>query len=156
MQLINSILGDLQRLLKCFNCRAIVAFLKIPFAPSTTVFFINLVLNLKDLKLLLTILTLKCPLPKICHTYPTMMKLGTVIPYLKKFQKYMNHMTNLLGSADISIFLPEIIKFCYIKKYRYRFHLDKQFLTLLTFLESFNKHGHNFDNVSKNDYPRPL
>ena len=23
-------------------------------------------------------------LPKICHTYPTMMKLGTVIPYLKK------------------------------------------------------------------------
>ena len=23
------------------------------------------------------------PLPKICHTYPTMMKLGTVIPYPK-------------------------------------------------------------------------
>ena len=27
------------------------------------------------------------PIPKICHTYPTMMKLGTVIPYLKKIQK---------------------------------------------------------------------
>ena len=27
------------------------------------------------------------PLPKICHTYPTMMKLGIVIPYLKKTQK---------------------------------------------------------------------
>ena len=27
------------------------------------------------------------PLPKICHTYPTMMKLGTVIFYLKKIQK---------------------------------------------------------------------
>ena len=26
-------------------------------------------------------------LPKICHKYPTMMKLGTVIPYLKKIQK---------------------------------------------------------------------
>ena len=26
-------------------------------------------------------------LPKICHTYPTMMKLGTVTPYLKKIQK---------------------------------------------------------------------
>ena len=26
-------------------------------------------------------------LPKICHTYPTMLKLGTVIPYLKKIQK---------------------------------------------------------------------
>ena len=24
--------------------------------------------------------------PKICHTYSTMMKLGTVIPYLKKMQ----------------------------------------------------------------------
>ena len=29
----------------------------------------------------------KAPLPKICHIYPTMMKLGTVIPYLKKIQK---------------------------------------------------------------------
>ena len=27
------------------------------------------------------------PLPKICHTYPTMMKLGSVIPYLKKIRK---------------------------------------------------------------------
>ena len=25
--------------------------------------------------------------PKICHTHPTMMKLGTVTPYLKKIQK---------------------------------------------------------------------
>ena len=25
--------------------------------------------------------------PKICHTYPTMMKLGIVIPYLKKIKK---------------------------------------------------------------------
>ena len=27
------------------------------------------------------------PLPKISHTYPAMMKLGTVTPYLKKIQK---------------------------------------------------------------------
>ena len=27
------------------------------------------------------------PFPKICHTYPTMMKRGTVIPYLKKIQR---------------------------------------------------------------------
>ena len=27
------------------------------------------------------------PLPNICHTYPTMMKLGTGRPYLKKIQK---------------------------------------------------------------------
>ena len=25
----------------------------------------------------------KAPLPKICHIYPTMIKLGTVTPYLK-------------------------------------------------------------------------
>ena len=29
----------------------------------------------------------KAHLSKICHTYPTMMKLGTVTPYLKKIQK---------------------------------------------------------------------
>ena len=28
----------------------------------------------------------KAPLPKICLTYPTMMTLGTVIPYPKKIQ----------------------------------------------------------------------
>ena len=48
----------------------------------------------------------------------------------------MNHMIHPLGSADISIVFPEISKFCYIKKYRYRFHLDTLFLILLTFLES--------------------
>ena len=29
----------------------------------------------------------KASLPKICHTYPRMMKRGTVIPYPKKIQK---------------------------------------------------------------------
>ena len=29
----------------------------------------------------------KTSLPKICHTYPTMMKLGTTIPYLKEIKK---------------------------------------------------------------------
>ena len=48
----------------------------------------------------------------------------------------MNHMTDCVSSADISIFLPKISKFCYIKKYRYRFHLDTYFLTLLIFLAS--------------------
>ena len=27
------------------------------------------------------------PLSKNCHTYPTLMNLGTVLPYLKKIQK---------------------------------------------------------------------
>ena len=29
----------------------------------------------------------KTALPKTCYTYPTMVKLGTVTPYLKKIQK---------------------------------------------------------------------
>ena len=29
----------------------------------------------------------KGPFPKICHTYPQLMKLGTVILYLKKIKK---------------------------------------------------------------------
>ena len=29
----------------------------------------------------------KAPLSKICQTYPTLMKVGTFIPYLKKIKK---------------------------------------------------------------------
>ena len=35
----------------------------------------------------------KGALPKICHTYPTMIKNGAVIPYLKKIQ-------NIYGSPE--------------------------------------------------------
>ena len=41
-------------------------------------------------------------LSKICNTYPTLMKRGTVIPYLKKIQKI--HVIHLTSSADLSIF----------------------------------------------------
>ena len=46
----------------------------------------------------------KSPLPEICHTYPTMMKLSTVIPYLKKIQKIYESQAQPLSSADTSIF----------------------------------------------------
>ena len=49
---------------------------------------------------------------KICHTYPTKMKLGTVIPCLKKIQKYIINVTQPLSSADINIFSLETSKFC--------------------------------------------
>ena len=61
------------------------------------------------------------PLPKTSHSYPTMMKLGTVKPYLKKPKKDMNHVTHPLSYADINIFSLEISRFCYIRKYTYRF-----------------------------------
>ena len=42
--------------------------------------------------------------PKICQTCHTIMKLGKVIPYLKKIQKVYNHVTHHLSFTDISIF----------------------------------------------------
>ena len=38
----------------------------------------------------------KASLPKICHTYPAMMKLGTVIPDSKKIQKLYESRDTLL------------------------------------------------------------
>ena len=64
------------------------------------------------------------PLLKICHTYPTMRKLGSYTLPKEDPKKYINHVTHHLSSADISIFSPEIIKFCFIKKYRYRLYFD--------------------------------
>ena len=40
---------------------------------------------------------------KMSYNLPKVMKLGTIIPYLKKIQKYVNHLTHLFFSADISI-----------------------------------------------------
>ena len=54
----------------------------------------------------------RIPLPKICHTDPTMMKLGTVVPYLKKIQKTYKLQDAPLSSADISTFPPRIMNFC--------------------------------------------
>ena len=53
----------------------------------------------------------KASLPKICRTYLAIIKLGTVISYLKKIKKYLNHVTHPLCSAEISVFSPEISKF---------------------------------------------
>ena len=76
------------------------------------------------------------PLPKIRHTYHAMMKLGKIIPYLRRSKKCINHVTHLLSHADISLFSPEISKFCYIKKYTYRLDFDTYVIILLAFLES--------------------
>ena len=66
----------------------------------------------------------KVLLPKICHTYPVMMKLGTVIIYQKKIQKIYESCDTALEFCGISIFSPEISKLCYIIKYMYRLHFD--------------------------------
>ena len=48
--------------------------------------------------------------PKIYHTYPTMMKLGTVIPYLKKIQKLYESRDTPLEFANQEILLYQEIQ----------------------------------------------
>ena len=44
------------------------------------------------------------PLPKICYRYHTMMKLGTVIPYLKKIKKIYESCDPALEFCSLSAF----------------------------------------------------
>ena len=62
------------------------------------------------------------PLPKIGHTYPTLMKLGTIIPYLNKIQKIYESRDTPLEFCWDQHFSLEITRSCFIKKYRYRLH----------------------------------
>ena len=98
------------------------------------------------------------PLPKICHTYTTMIKYGTVIPYLKKIQKiYESHDTLFefcwhqhFFTEDHQILLYQEIQiyiaFWYIMSNDFNF-----FLSL--YKDWFDKPGYNFDDVSKNSRP---
>ena len=74
-------------------------------------------------------------LPKTCHIYSAMMKLCTVIPYLKKIQK-INHVIHPLSFADISIFSSEISNFCYKKNADIDCLFKHNFWFFLTLFES--------------------
>ena len=89
--------------------------------------------------------------PKICHTHPTMMKLGTVIPCLKKSLKiyesrdtplvFCCHQHFVIKNQQILLYQKLQIKIPF-------WHIISTFLKF--FCESkhyFNKHGYN--NVSK-------
>ena len=54
----------------------------------------------------------KAPLPQICHTYPTIMKLGTVI-HLKNFKKktYISHKHTLWVPLTAAFFHPKSATF---------------------------------------------
>ena len=64
------------------------------------------------------------PNSKICRTYPTMMELGTVIPYLRKIQKMYKSCDPFLEFCWHQNFFTGINKFCYIKKYTYWLDFD--------------------------------
>ena len=78
---------------------------------------------------------LKVPLSKICYTYPHTDEIWYSYNSPKNIQKYINHVTNSLSSADISIFSPKSSNFCYIKKYREKLYFNTSFLILFTFIE---------------------
>ena len=82
------------------------------------------------------------PLTQTCYTYPTMMKLGTGIPYLKKIKK-------ILSSTNISIFSPGISKFCYIRTYKqklgFKYIFSNSFDFCPVFKGCFNQHVYNFE-----------
>ena len=61
---------------------------------------------------------------KICRIFPTMMKRGTMIPYLKYIQKIYKSRDTPLSSADISVCSPVISNFFYIEKCRYWLHFN--------------------------------
>ena len=72
-------------------------------------------------------------LKSAAHTYNDETWHNYTLP--KETQKYITHAAHLLISADVSIFSLEISSFCYIKKYRYRFHFNTPFLILLNSFE---------------------
>ena len=53
------------------------------------------------------------PLPKICRTYPTMIQLGTVIPYLKRTKKHIKHVTHPFSLLTSAFFYWKAATFLY-------------------------------------------
>ena len=99
------------------------------------------------------------PPPKICHTYPTMMKLGTLIPYLKKIRKihksrdtrdtpleFCWHQHFFIGNQQVLLYqeIQIYIIFWYI--------VSNSFNFFWVFNDFFNEHD-NY--VNKNGYSRP-
>ena len=66
----------------------------------------------------------KGPLSKICHTYPKMMKLGTVIPYLKKVYKIYESRDTPLELCWHQHFFTGHQQILPYQEYRYRFNFD--------------------------------
>ena len=98
-------------------------------------------------------------LPKICHKYPTMMKLDTVIRYLKKVQKMYEPRDASLEfcwAHHFFIWNQQILLYQEIQIWIAFWHLISNSFNFSWFFKNcFNKHGYNFDDVSKYGYPRP-
>ena len=69
-------------------------------------------------------------------TRPAKMKLGIVIPYLKKIQKICKSRDTLFEFCWHQHFFTGNQQLYYIKKYRYRLHFNSKFPYILTLFES--------------------
>ena len=87
----------------------------------------------------------RSPVFKICHTYPTLEKLLTVIPYLKKIPNTDKSRDTFLFLQTSTCFHQKTSNFCFIKKHKYRLHFNARFLILSTFFwfykNCFDKYG---------------
>ena len=99
------------------------------------------------------------PLTKIFHTYPTMMKFGRAIFYLKKIQKTYESRETPLELCWHHWFFAEnqqILIYQEIQIYiAFWYIISNSFNIFWVFKYYFNKNSYNFDNISKICYPKP-
>ena len=89
---------------------------------------------------------------EICHTYPTMMKLGTITPDLNRIHKIYDwrdaplefcwHQHFFSGNQQILLYQKMQIKISFW------FIISNLFNFFWVFKGCFNKHGYNFDDIS--------
>ena len=93
------------------------------------------------------------PLTKIFYTYITMIKLGRVIPHLKKIQKMYNLSDKSLEFCWHQHFLLDITNFCCNGKYKnteiFWYIFPNYFDFFWVFIGCFNWNNYNFDDAIK-------
>ena len=103
------------------------------------------------------------PLPKVCHSYPTMVNLGKLIPYVKKIKKYIYKSRDILlefswyqqffrVSTNFAISRNTDIDFILI----FWYIVSNSFNFFWVLKDFFKRHGYNFDDVSENCYSSPF
>ena len=97
---------------------------------------------------------------KICYIYHPMMKRDTVIPYQKKIKKiHESHVTPLAFSWHQYFFTgnQQILLYQEIQiQITFWYIISISFKVFWVCKDCFNKHGYNFDDVSKKGYSRPF
>ena len=100
----------------------------------------------------------KAPLHKICQTYPTMMKLGTDIPYLKKIQKIYESCDAPLAFCWHQCFFTENQQILFYQEIHisiaFSYIMSNSFNFFGVSKDCFNKHCYDFDDISRNDHSR--